>query len=105
MKIPTPVKKVPKAPHPLIGLYFLSFKADGACHWQGQIKEVLKDDVLLVQLFSWLTGDPTNMALIPIAETLSDGDSKDLNKACWKLYHDHDQFVEAGNRSLDVAKG
>src|ERR1700730_13354208 len=83
--------------HPLIGLYFLSFRSDGKSYWQGFVLDVLKDDVLLVQLFSWLTGDQTNLQLVPISETLSKNDSQ----AGWKFYRDHENWLDAGAKSLN----
>jgi DNA-binding XRE family transcriptional regulator len=87
------------AEHPLTGLYFLSYQANGTCLWQGFVRQVIEDDILLVQLFSWFDGRQTHMQLVPIAETISRNGTKS-----WVFYSDHEIWIEAGNRAFDAEK-
>ena len=47
----------------LAGSFFLLPKPAG---WQGQFLSDADGDVVLVQLYSWLTGEPTSQRLISI---------------------------------------
>ena len=55
-------KKTTAKPHPLKGMYLHTFKDDDRkeLHYQGKILDV-DDDICLVQLFSWFSGDPTQV--------------------------------------------
>ena len=48
----------------LVGMFLHTIEDDGAIHYQGQIIAV-DNEVVLVQLFSWLSGDPTNVEPVP----------------------------------------
>jgi HNH endonuclease len=72
MLAPPQLKKAPpsKPPHPLVGCAFLSF-LDGEVHWQGEIEAVRdrgSEAVAEARLYSWLTGEPTVLKLIPVRE-------------------------------------
>lgn len=59
--------------HPLIGLYFHTFKTtkgQRTVEYQGQIKDVVTDGVL-VQLFDWFIGAPSAMRWFPRAAVKS----------------------------------
>lgn len=56
-------------------------------YYQGHIKAV-DNGMILVQLFSWLDGRPTNMAVLP--KSL-------LMRTTTKLYDDEETWREAGN--------
>lgn len=66
--------KQPK-PNGLIGMFLHTFK-EGRVENQGCIigieKDELHGDMVLVQLFSFLTGDPTNVRAIPRSVIYSD---------------------------------
>jgi hypothetical protein len=57
--------------HPLIGMFFHSFKDNGAYYFQGQIIGV-DGDVVLAQLFSWWDGGPTQVEKIAKSYIYSD---------------------------------
>ena len=54
--------------HPLGGLFFLAFE-EKKKQWQGRVEAVIGEEYVLVQLFSWLDGSPTNLALVTLKET------------------------------------
>jgi hypothetical protein len=60
----------------------------GDIDWQGQIIGTDGDDVI-VQLFSWLFGQPTGAALIPRADLY---DRKKI-----RLYAEHEEWKAAGD--------
>jgi len=49
--------------HPLVGMFFHTFK-DGEIHYQAHVLSV-DGDTVLAQMFSWLTGYPTNVQAFP----------------------------------------
>lgn len=69
------------------GLYVHTFNDDGKVHWQGQIIGQ-EEDLVLIQLFSWLDGRPTKVKPMP-KEDLWD-DTK-----C-TVYSDMDEMKDAG---------
>lgn len=73
----------------LAGLYFHSFGDDGSVQWQGTILGHVQDGVHLVQLYSWLSTEPSNLRLVPLASMLD-----------WSLYPDRDSMVDAWERKL-----
>ena len=56
----------------LVGMYFIS-KKDGKDHWQGEIVDQINEGVYLVQLFDWVMGMPSNLALISIDNFVQEG--------------------------------
>lgn len=56
--------EVEKDPH--VGLWFHSTCEDGSANWQGQIIGGSFEEGYQCQLFSWLTGLPTEVKVIPI---------------------------------------
>ncbi|HVN46911.1 MAG TPA: hypothetical protein VMT66_16905 [Steroidobacteraceae bacterium] len=52
--------KWPTNPHPLWGMFFLTFRENGRLHLQGQIVGVDGDTVLGL-LFDWIAGERTNV--------------------------------------------
>lgn len=59
--------------HPLLGMFALTFK-DNKLRYQGRIVKV-GDGLVVLQLYSWLTGGPTNCEVVPVDETKG-----------WRLY-------------------
>ena len=55
----------------LISKSFHSFDKHGFIKWQGQITAMPKDGLYLVQLYSWLNGEPTDQKLISIDDMVS----------------------------------
>lgn len=53
----------------LVGMFIHTRTADGAINWQGRIIGT-HGDAALIQLYSWLSGDPTKVASLPIADVL-----------------------------------
>lgn len=71
-----PVHPIAHKTDPLVGKWFHTFspesekrktQADRLC-WQGHILALVRPEVYLVQLFSWIDGDPTEQFLIPFAD-------------------------------------
>ena len=56
----------------LVGMYFVS-KEDSKDKWQGEILGQINDSVYLVQLYDWLFGMPSCMALISIHNFVNGG--------------------------------
>jgi len=51
----------------MAGLWFHSRK-DGKIHWQGKIVRDLKNGSYVVQLWSWLDGNPTDQKIVLLEE-------------------------------------
>lgn len=71
----------------LDGMFLHTYDQDGKIKYQGQALST-DGDFVLVQLFSWLSGDPTNVEKIPRDFIYSD--------AC-KLYAEHEVWLERGD--------
>jgi predicted GIY-YIG superfamily endonuclease len=56
---------------------------------QGQFVDDLGDGLLLVQWFSWLSGEPTNCSVVPIRDTTT-----------WSLYTTEAAWHKAGNAAM-----
>jgi hypothetical protein len=69
---PAPPPSTPPA-HPLVGMFVHTFK-DGKLHYQGKVLKV-GGDVVVLQLYGWLNGDPTNCQAFNLEETKG-----------WRLY-------------------
>lgn len=54
-------------PYVLRGWWFHSFEDNGRVKWQGSIEEELCDGWYLVQLYSWLAGDPSCCKVVHIS--------------------------------------
>lgn len=52
----------------LIGKFFHSLDDEGKIEWQGCVLGPSSNGCYLVQLFSWLNGDPSNCCLVPFEE-------------------------------------
>lgn len=70
---PLAVKPVPKATalqrNPIIGKFFHSIVLCKTCqrpriHWQGYVLGELPDNWYLIQLFSWIDGEPTTQQVV-----------------------------------------
>ena len=70
----------------LIDMYLHTLDDEGKICWQGCICHV-DGDVVLVQLFSWLDGRPTNI------ETMQKADVYDRTKT--RLYHSSEAMISA----------
>ncbi len=76
----------------LKGKYFHSYVDDSGSvtrHWQGLVLRE-QDSQLLVQLFSWLGGDPTYTRLVPTSQVIEEQ---------WRFYDSVEEWREAGNRA------
>jgi len=52
----------------LVGKYFHSLNDEGKVQWQGRVIGPTSHGCYLVQLFSWLGGDPSNCCLVPFED-------------------------------------
>lgn len=66
------------------GLWLHTLDRDGGIYWQGCVLSI-DGETALVQLFSWLTGEPTNVATIPKSEL--------YDSAKTTLYGDREQML------------
>jgi len=82
--MPKPTTQTSDSEHPLLGLFFLTY-AEGKMQWQGRVQGIIRDELLLVQLFSWMAGEPTNLCLVSIADTVYKTDNKGNH---WDFYAD-----------------
>jgi hypothetical protein len=74
-----------KRKHPLVGKFFHSLEADKkTIKWQGQILEEVGPGILLVQLYEYLMGQPSNQVMVPISDM-----------AYWPIYDTDDEMREA----------
>ncbi len=77
-----------KAKHPLVGKFFHSLEADRrTIKWQGQILDEVAPGILLVQLYEYLMGQPSNQVMVPISDM-----------AYWPIYETDDEMREAFER-------
>jgi hypothetical protein len=56
----------------LAGVCFVTKTEEGKNHWQGKILGKVENGVYLVQLFEWLLGTPSNLALLHISSFIGD---------------------------------
>jgi hypothetical protein len=68
------------------GRFFHTYK-DGSLNWQGEVLSTTKD-TLEVQLFSFLTGEATDILVLP----KSDAVWNDNTKTGWKFYSDSESW-------------
>jgi predicted GIY-YIG superfamily endonuclease len=80
----------PAAPGGIVGRFVITPEEDPnyAGH-QGEITDDLGDGVVVVQWFSWFSGDPTNSAVVSVAAMSG-----------WRLYRSHEAFLEAGEEVI-----
>ncbi len=57
----------PELPKELLGQFFHS-RVEGKIHWQGCVLSELPGERYLVQLCSWLDGNPTERKIVPLDE-------------------------------------
>jgi len=69
------------------GLFFHGFDSQGRPVWQGIVIRRIHDDYYLVRLFSWLTGELTDMRLVPLSWMTG-----------WRFYASEEQMKEAYER-------
>jgi hypothetical protein len=85
MQTKVSVSPAVEAVNPLVGKFFHSFEADKkTIKWQGIVESEVSSELLLVQLFSWLTGEDIDQVLVPVADM-----------KYWKFYPDADAMNEA----------
>lgn len=60
------------ASHFLVGLWFHTFDADGVLGNQGEVRAV-DGDLVLVQLYDWIGGDPSKMEIRSKSEMVGAG--------------------------------
>lgn len=70
----------------LVGIWFVS-RENGNGKWQGQIVQQVDKSLYIAQLFSWMTGAPTNHVLIKVDDIISEG---------WELYLNEVDFQNRG---------
>jgi len=84
---PVPEKSKEEKQELLVGMYLHTLN-DGKINWQGHITAV-EGDTVFVQLFSWLTGAPTNVETLTKDYVLG----PDV-----RLYSSRDAWIERGDR-------
>ncbi|MCC7393286.1 MAG: hypothetical protein IT553_00365 [Sphingomonadaceae bacterium] len=72
----------------LVGKFFLTFDEDREIRFQGQVLRCLGSGYFLCQLFSAITGEPTNSIVQPVHDMKG-----------WKFYGDEAQW----HRAYDAA--
>lgn len=87
---PAPSKNDDPEPSGLIGFWGHTFD-NGEINWQFKIIRRLSDDTHMCQLFSWMSGDPTECKPIP---------TKKLLEEC-NLYTSQELMSEAYSRDCD----
>jgi hypothetical protein len=70
----------------LKGKFFHNFDKDGYVQNQGQIVELVGDDIAIVLLFSWVMGEPTYHKAFWV---------KDIVDGRWALYSTDEEMREA----------
>jgi hypothetical protein len=76
--------------HPLHGMWLHTLEDGGRITWQGEIVGV-DGDVCLVQLYSWIMGEPTRVVPMPKAKMYDEG--------AVRLYATNEDMLEAYARS------
>lgn len=70
-----PVISEPGARHPLVGKFFHTTRScphgSNVAVWQGRVVEVLSGDVLIIELYEWLLGEPNGQQLISLADFMA----------------------------------
>jgi hypothetical protein len=62
----------------LKGKFFHTFDKDGYAQYQGQIVDLLGDDIAIVLYFEWSTGSPTHHKAVWVSDIVDEG---------WALYN------------------
>ena len=70
----------------LKGKYFHTFDQDGYVEYQGQIIDLVGEDIAIVLHFEWLTGSPTTHKAVWVSDIVDQG---------WALYNTDKAWVEA----------
>ena len=65
----------------IAGKWFHSFKNGHSC-WQGQVLSAQPADHFLVQLYSWLTGEPNKEVVVPFSDMVG-----------WTFYDSSEQML------------
>lgn len=76
-------------PNDLVGRWFLQFK-ESELGWQGQILSMPSSEVYLVQLYSWLDGEPSQQRFVKFADMLE-----------WQFYATDDEMRDAAERVME----
>ena len=76
-------KRTKKAKNDLIGK-FIHMVEDGKIECQGEVIASPEPGYYLIQLYSWITGFPTNEKLVHVSDMKN-----------WKFYSDIDDWKEA----------
>jgi hypothetical protein len=75
----------------LKGKFFHTFDEDGYVEYQGQIVDLVGDDIAIVLYFSWLTGSPTYHQAVWVSDIVDGG---------WALYNTTTAWREACDTNL-----
>jgi hypothetical protein len=75
----------------LKGKFFHTFDEDGYVEYQGQIVDLVGDDIAIVLYFSWLTGSPTYHKAVWVSDIVDGG---------WALYNTATAWREASGTNL-----
>ena len=78
----------------LVGLYFLSFDEDKKLNWQGVVRGMI-GEYILVDSFSWLTGDYWCSNLVPISQCCAER---------WNFYYSEEDWREEAKRKSEIEK-
>jgi len=87
---PVPEKSKEEKQSQLVDMYLHTMK-DGEINWQGHITAV-EGETVFVQLFSWMSGDPTNIVTMTKEYVLG----PDV-----RLYSIRETWIERGNKSFE----
>ena len=71
----------------LIGKFFHSWR-DGQIEWQGKVTAVFGDSHIMVLLFDWAWGNPSEEKLVPLSETRDWSfypNAKAMRRASWEI--------------------
>jgi len=77
----------------LKGKFFHTFDKDGCVQYQGQIVDLVGDDIAIVLYFSWPTGSPTYHKAVWLSDIIDEG---------WALYNTDVAWREA--REIHLVK-
>jgi hypothetical protein len=84
--------------HPLVGVFFHTLTDDGAINYQARVLGV-DGDVVIAQMFSWLTGDPTNFQTFDKAFMYSDRCKLYATQEAWNHAAEMESRRSSGRRA------
>ena len=79
----------------LKGKFFHAFDEEGYVKYQGQIIDLVGEEIVIILLFEWFTGSPTLHKAMWISDIVDDG---------WALYNSDEEMREAYDIKLVKTK-